>query len=136
GKRAAGRAEELGLEQRLGDRGAVLDHERAAAPRRVAVDGAGAQLLADAALAGDEHGVADAARAVELREHLEHVLRAPDELIVAVHRGLHVVRVERALVLDDLAVAALDLALELRLLPLEALALLAVLAEQPRVLDR
>ncbi|MFT3776270.1 MAG: hypothetical protein QM820_63810 [Minicystis sp.] len=48
-------AEQLGVEQALGEGGRVAGHERAATARREAVDGAGDQLLAGAALAGDEH---------------------------------------------------------------------------------
>src|SRR2546422_11195418 len=49
-------AEQLRLEQRLGQRRAVHRDERAATPRRAPVDGAGDELLARAALALDEHG--------------------------------------------------------------------------------
>ena len=44
-------AEELALEQRLGDRAAVDGHERAVAPGAGGVNRARHQLLADAALA-------------------------------------------------------------------------------------
>ena len=49
-------AEQLALDQLLGDRGAVHLDERLVPPVRVAVDGPGHQLLAHPALAGDEHG--------------------------------------------------------------------------------
>ena len=48
--------EQLGLEQRLGERGAVDGHEGAVAPRAAARGAAGHQLLAGAGLAGDQHG--------------------------------------------------------------------------------
>ncbi len=51
GERAARVAEQLGLEQRLGQRRAVDRHERRVGARRVGVDGARDQLLAGARLA-------------------------------------------------------------------------------------
>ena len=47
-------AEQLALQQRLGDGGAVQRQERRLRPRPVVVDGAGDELLAGAALAGDQ----------------------------------------------------------------------------------
>src|SRR5881409_2303847 len=55
GERALLVAEQLRLEQRLGQRGAVDRDERTAAPRRARVDRARDELLARAALALDEH---------------------------------------------------------------------------------
>ena len=55
GEGAALVAEELGLDQLLGDGGAVDLDEGRLAPRRQGVDGAGHQLLAGAVLAVDEH---------------------------------------------------------------------------------
>ena len=49
-------AEQLALEQLLGDGGAVDGGEALLAPRAHPVDGAGQHFLAGAALAGDEHG--------------------------------------------------------------------------------
>ena len=49
-------AEELAFEQRLGERGAVDGHEGAAGARAAAVEGAGDELLARAALAAQQHG--------------------------------------------------------------------------------
>ena len=49
-------AEQLGLEQRLDERGAVDRHERPGAARAQLVDLPGDQFLARAALALDEHG--------------------------------------------------------------------------------
>src|SRR5262245_11623427 len=48
-------AEELALQQGLGDRRAVERHERLALARTPLVQGAGGNLLAGAALSGDEH---------------------------------------------------------------------------------
>ena len=64
GERAALVAEELGLEQRLGE-GAAVDRDELPAAAGVVVDGAGDQLLAGARLAGDQHrgdGLGDALR--------------------------------------------------------------------------
>jgi hypothetical protein len=55
GERALLVAEQLGLDQRVGDGGRVHGHERLVASRALPVDGAGDQLLAGAALAGDQH---------------------------------------------------------------------------------
>src|SRR5262249_35761723 len=49
-------AEDLALEERLGDRRAVDGHEGPRAPRRALVDGPRGELLAGAALAQEEHG--------------------------------------------------------------------------------
>src|SRR5262245_27431804 len=48
-------AEQLALQQRLRDGGAVQGQKRRLGPRAVLVDGPGHQLLARAALAGDQH---------------------------------------------------------------------------------
>ena len=48
-------AEQLALQQRLGERAAVDGHEGVEAPRARGVNGASHELLARAALAGDEH---------------------------------------------------------------------------------
>ena len=55
GERALLVAEELRLEQRLGDRAQVDVHERLAGARRRAMDGARDQFLAGAVLAEDQH---------------------------------------------------------------------------------
>ena len=62
-------AEQLGLEQRLGQRRAVDGHERPAPPRRALVDGARHALLARAALALDEHGGRAVGHLVDQRHH-------------------------------------------------------------------
>jgi hypothetical protein len=56
GERAALVAEQLRLEELERERRTVHFHERPIAPGRLAMEGVGDELLADAALAGDEHG--------------------------------------------------------------------------------
>ena len=73
GEGAAFMPEQLGLEQGLGERGAVEGDERACRPRAVAVERARHQLLAGTGLTGDQH------RDVRGR----HLL---DEVIDALHR--------------------------------------------------
>src|SRR5262249_1975497 len=68
GERAALVAEELALDQLLRDRGAVHLDERLVLPRRVVVERARDELLAGAALAGDEH------RRRRVGDALEHVV--------------------------------------------------------------
>ena len=75
GEGAALEAEQLGLEQRLGDGRAVDVHERAARPRAVPMDGVGQQSLAGAGLAEDEDGRQPAPRA-RGRAHQARGLRA------------------------------------------------------------
>jgi hypothetical protein len=58
-------AEQLRLDQLLGDGRAVHLHEPLAAPQAVAVDRARHQLLADAALAEDQHGGVGRRRALD-----------------------------------------------------------------------
>ena len=65
-------AEELGLEQRLGDRRAVDLDQRLLGAGAVLVQQVGDQLLAGAALAGDQHGAAR-------RRDLAHDLEDPRE---------------------------------------------------------
>ena len=63
GEAALDVAEQLGLEQRVGQAGAVDGDQRLAGPGAAAVDQPGGDFLADAALAGDEHlGVGAAGR--------------------------------------------------------------------------
>src|SRR5256886_13194337 len=99
GERALLVAEQLRLEQRLGERGAVDRDERAAAPRRARVDGAGDELLAGAALALDEHRGGAARDLLEERHHpAEGGARADDRApLVQVAEPL----LERAVLLDQ-----------------------------------
>ena len=68
GEGAAGVAEELGLEQRIGQGSAALGHERLGAAGPVDVDEVGEELLARAGLAEEEHG----------RLSVEHLARELD----------------------------------------------------------
>ena len=72
GERALLVAEQLALEQVLGQRGAVLADEELVAPRALIVHGRGDELLAGAGLALDEHGGARVDDLVELAEDLLH----------------------------------------------------------------
>src|SRR5579885_1047100 len=79
GERAAHVAEELALEQRLRERGAVLHDEGPAAPRPALMNGARQELLAGARLALEEHGHAAPARALDEEQRLAHARRGGDE---------------------------------------------------------
>ena len=70
-------AEELRFEQRFGQAGAVDRHERPLGARALRVDGRGDQLLADAALAGDQHLGVGARDALDLLAQLVHRRAAP-----------------------------------------------------------
>ncbi len=75
--RALGMAEELGLQQVVRNRAAVDRHERALGAAAAVVDRLRDELLAGAALAGDEHvgiGVGDA---------VDHVVHAADAVALA-----------------------------------------------------
>ncbi len=77
-------AEQLGLEEGVGDRGEIDRHEGLVASRALVVDGARHQLLAGAALRGDEHG---GVRLRDLGDHLvepDHLRVPPHELVEAV----------------------------------------------------
>ena len=79
GEGAAHVAEQLGLQQRLGNRAAVERHERAASPQAVVVNRAGHQLLARACLAGDEHGAVGHRHGLEQLEEIAHRPAAADD---------------------------------------------------------
>src|SRR5690606_33994432 len=80
-------AEELRLEERLGDGRAVERHEGRLRPRGERVDGLRELSLARAALAGDEHGrlrAGDLARdAIDLLHHRARAEQALEALAVA-----------------------------------------------------
>ena len=78
-------AEELALEQVGRQRGAVDLDERPLAARRLLVDRPRHELLADAALAADEHGH------VAVADLLDHGRDAPHAVAVAPHRLVLVV---------------------------------------------
>ena len=73
-------AEELGLEQALGDRAAVHGDERLLATRAGAVDGACQQLLTGAALAEDADARVRGGNAARLRQQIFHRRGAGDDL--------------------------------------------------------
>ena len=77
-ERAAHVPEELALEERLGERGAVDRHERPLAAQAVAVDGARDELLARAALARDQDGARARRDAGDGLVDLDHGRRAAD----------------------------------------------------------
>ena len=83
GERAALVAEELRLDERLGDRAAVDDEERLVAPVARLVDRARDALLAGAALARDEHRGPGAGDALRQLEDAAHRLGAEDDLAPA-----------------------------------------------------
>ena len=76
GERALLVAEQLAFQQRLGERGAVQADERPLAARAGEVDGAGDQLLADAALAANQHGGPARRGAGDLLRDVVHQLAA------------------------------------------------------------
>ena len=84
GERALLVAEELGLEQRLGQRRAVDRHERPGGARAVAVHGARDELLAGAALAADQHGRVALRDARDAIEDGAHRLAAADHVVFEV----------------------------------------------------
>jgi hypothetical protein len=72
-------AEQLGFEERVGDRGAVHRDEGLAGPVRLGVEMACQHLLAGAALAGDEHARLGARHLLGHAHHPLHGGIAPDE---------------------------------------------------------
>ena len=72
-------AEQLRLDQAVGQRGAVHLDERLVGARRVVVDGVGHQLLARARLASDEHGGVGGRHLRHLLVHLAHRPAAADD---------------------------------------------------------
>ena len=108
GERAALVAEQLALEQRLGQRGAVQLHERALGARAALVDRGRDQLLAGAALAGDQHA---GARRRDLRDGLEHLLHrrgVADDVREAVLLGQPLAQLARLRAQPALLQLALD----------------------------
>ena len=72
-------AEQLGLEDALRERATVDRHERARRAPAVRVNRPRDQLLARAALAGDQHRRGRVGRVRNLLVHPEHACRAPDQ---------------------------------------------------------
>ena len=92
GERAALVPEQLGFDQAVGHRGDVHRDERLRAPVAQLMDRPGDQLLAGAALAGDQRG---GRRGRDLREQLvdaDHLLMPADHALEAVRRGERVRR--------------------------------------------
>src|SRR5690606_939720 len=83
GEGAAHVAEQLALEQRADQRAAVDRDERLAGAAAAVVDGAGDQLLAGAALAGDQHGGVGAGDLADGGAQLLHGGRAADQVAAA-----------------------------------------------------
>ena len=79
GEAALDVAEQLRLEQRLGQAGAVDRRERHVGARAVVVNGARDDLLADAAFAADQDLRVAARHAIDLRLQRRHRLAAPDQ---------------------------------------------------------
>src|SRR5262249_60352650 len=102
-------AEELGLEELEGQRGDVDLHERALPPRGALVDGAGDELLADAALAPDEDGGVGVGDLVDHFLDGFHLGAVLEDAVVIGAAALE-------LALEDLLAETLDFPLERRLL--------------------
>jgi hypothetical protein len=89
-------AEQLGLDERLGNRAAVDGHERTVGARRSLVDGARAELLAGAAFAADEHRRARCGDLADgAKELAHHFARADHLFVVGADRGLRAFDHER-----------------------------------------
>ena len=82
-ERAPHVAEELALQEVLGDGAAVDAEEGLLPPRAGVVDGAGHHLLAGAALAGDEDGHVGVLDPIDERVHPAHGLAGADQALVA-----------------------------------------------------
>ena len=76
-------AEQLALQQRLGDGGAVDRQERLVGPAAVLVEGAGDQLLAGAALAEDQDVDVLRGDPADGLAHLLHDRAAADDAVAA-----------------------------------------------------
>src|SRR5690606_14301705 len=81
GERARLVAEQLGLDQRLGQRRAVHDHQRLFPAVRQAVKAFGDQLLAGAALADHQHRAPHRRRAAGALDRVEKGARLADEML-------------------------------------------------------
>ena len=76
-------SEQLALEQRLRDRGAVLDEKRRVAPRPAPVDGARDQLLPRAGLALDQHRDGAPGRPIDEAQDGAYAGRGRDQRLLA-----------------------------------------------------
>src|SRR5262245_58926128 len=79
--------EKRALDEIAGDRAAVEDDERLAAPARRVVDAARDELLARPRLAGDHHRELAGRNLLQGREDLAHRRRAADHAVEAVALG-------------------------------------------------
>ena len=79
--------EQLGLEERLGQRGAVDHDERPVGARARIVDGAREELLAGAGLALDQHGRVEGGHTRDLLVELHHPGRLADQVLEPVGRA-------------------------------------------------
>jgi hypothetical protein len=79
-------AEQLRLDQLLGNRGAVHLDEALRGPGAVAVDGPRHELLADAALAEQQHGGARRRGALHGLQHLHQAGAPSDDFVLRLHR--------------------------------------------------
>src|SRR5439155_14392467 len=95
GERPLGVAEQLALEQVLGDGPTVDRHELAVLARAAPVDLAGDQLLAGSGLAGDQDADVGARHLVDLAEDVPHRVAGADDVAV---RMLFEALLERPLV--------------------------------------
>src|SRR5258708_32019666 len=82
GERALFVAEQLTLEQRRRNRGAVAFEERLRAARAQAMDGAGDELLARAGLTADENGGVGRRHHANLIEHVAHRRTPADDALI------------------------------------------------------
>jgi hypothetical protein len=96
-------AEQLALQKLLGERRAVQTDERAGGPAGIEMDRPRDQLLADAALAPDEHRGVRGGHARHQRQDLLHPAALADDPLQAVP-------------LDELSLKLADLAFQVRLL--------------------
>ena len=81
-------AEQLALDQRVRDRGAVQRHKRVAAVQSLRMDGAGEQFLAGAAFAADQHGRFVAGHVAGQLDDRQHVGVTGDDVVEADLAGL------------------------------------------------
>ena len=83
GERALAMAEQLALDQRLGQRPAVDRDERLVGPQAVLMHGPGDQLLAGAGFAQDQHGRVRRRDLLDQPLDLLHAAAAADQLGLA-----------------------------------------------------
>ena len=114
GERATAVAEQLALEQRLRERGAVDGEKRSLGARAGAMDAARDQLLAGSGLALDENGDGRTRGALHEREDRHHARRASDDVGEALAPGE--VTAERSHLRAQTLLRLLQAGIELRVL--------------------